>query len=122
MKASASPARSSIRTPRTPAPEGALASPDAAFAQSPLDGQAVVLGIRPEDLSAALQPGGHHLQARVRLVEPMGPNQVLWLQAGAQQLGLTSDSALAAPAGTEVYVTLAAQRISLFNPSTQDRL
>ena len=28
----------------------------------------------------------------------------------------------AAPAGTEVYVTLAAQRISLFNPSTQDRL
>lgn len=93
-----------------------------AFAQSPLDGQAVVLGIRPEDLSAALQPGGHHLQARVRLVEPMGPNQVLWLQAGAQQLGLTSDSALAAPAGTEVYVTLAAQRISLFNPSTQDRL
>ena len=93
-----------------------------AFAQVPLDGQAVVLGIRPEDLSAALQPGGHHLQARVRLVEPMGPNQVLWLQAGAQQLGLTTDSTLAAPAGAEVYVTLAAHRVSLFDPSTQDRL
>ncbi|MNM02754.1 putative HTH-type transcriptional regulator YbbH [compost metagenome] len=41
MKASASPARSIKRTPRTPALSGALASPDAAFAQSPL-GQALM--------------------------------------------------------------------------------
>ena len=40
MKTSASPARSSTRTPRTSAP-AAPSSPDAAFAQSPL-GQALM--------------------------------------------------------------------------------
>jgi multiple sugar transport system ATP-binding protein len=93
-----------------------------AFMTPPVQGQAVVLGLRPEDITVHLQPMPGALTARVRLVEPMGPNQVIWLQRDALNLGMTTDSSLKAPAGTEVFAQLNTTRASLFDAATQNRL
>jgi multiple sugar transport system ATP-binding protein len=95
------------------------------FAGAPKDGQEVVLGLRPEDI--ALQPHAgltspDSVRTQVRLVEPMGSNQVLWLRAGELDLGAIAEPGLAAPAGTELHAQLDASRASLFDAQSEQRL
>jgi len=96
------------------------------FGSPPQDAQDVVLGIRPEDIAlhAQAQSAGPSagLIARVRLVEPMGSNQVLWLGVGELDLGAIAEPGLAAPAGSELHAHLGASRVSLFDATSEKRL
>jgi multiple sugar transport system ATP-binding protein len=95
------------------------------FTSPPQDGQAVVLGIRPEDIALRTplaQASAGSVKATVRLVEPMGSNQVLWLGVGELDLGAIAEPGLVAPAGTELLATLDAQRVSLFDATSEQRL
>ena len=85
-------------------------------------GQAVVLGVRPEDMAVSAAPGGANLAARVRLVEPMGSNQVLWLAIGELDVSVICDAATDAPAGTDLFVSINTARVSLFAANTESRL
>ncbi len=101
-----------------------------AFAEAPRDGKEAVLGIRPEDIAlhanaqahaqAQALPGAH--ASRVRLVEPMGSNQVLWLGLGELDLGAIAEPGLVAPAGTDLHAQLDASRVSLFDATSEQRL
>jgi multiple sugar transport system ATP-binding protein len=93
-----------------------------AFGSPPQDGQDVVLGIRPEDIALNSQAQGASLSARVRLVEPMGSNQVLWLGVGELDLGAIAEPGLVAPVGSELHAQLDASRVSLFDATSEKRL
>jgi multiple sugar transport system ATP-binding protein len=98
------------------------------FAQPPVDAQPVVLGLRPEDIAVRLatqndtDAAADTHPAVVHLVEPMGSNQVLWLNIGALSLGVTADCTLVAPAGTLVHVRMNAARVSLFDAASEQRI
>jgi len=93
-----------------------------AFSTPPQDGREVVLGIRPEDITLQLAPQAGALSASVRLVEPMGSNQVIWLGLQDLDIGVIAEAPLAAPAGTTVFACLNAARVSIFDAGTEDRL
>jgi multiple sugar transport system ATP-binding protein len=99
---------------------------DYPFADHPGDGQKVVLGVRPEDVSVHLQAPMTSIQvthaAQVHLVEPMGSNQVLWVDVQQLRLAIIADSTLAAPAGQHVFAHIDTTRISLFDAETEARL
>jgi len=91
-----------------------------------------VLGIRPEDIAVHRQPVAGALAARVRLVEPMGASQVLWLTVGddgggggnAQTLdiGVIAEPGLVAAADSTLYLLPNTARISLFDAASEQRL
>ncbi len=97
------------------------------FAHPPVSGQRVVLGIRPEDIAVQLPSAAAHsrspvLVTTVRLVEPMGPNQVLWLKLQDWDLGVTASSTLHAATGTIVLIQMNTARLSLFDAKSEVRL
>ena len=95
---------------------------DYAFVQAPVDGQRVVLGVRPEDITVSLADPTNALPAQVRLVEPMGPNQVLWLKVQALDVGVTCDARLQTCKGDTVYAHIHTHHVSLFDAASQNRL
>ncbi|QDL54785.1 ABC transporter ATP-binding protein [Rhodoferax aquaticus] len=93
-----------------------------AFKTPPRNGQKVVLGVRPEDVSGHSVAAPDHAAATVRLVEPMGPNQVVWLQVGDTQLGMTADCTVEYSKGELTFVRVNASKASVFDAASQDRL
>jgi multiple sugar transport system ATP-binding protein len=78
-----------------------------------------VLGVRPEHI--AIMPGAP-LAGTVTLVEPMGNHQVVWIDAGGQQLSAIVHDNRALAVGEAVRFTIDAGRASLFDPDTEQRL
>ncbi|MBX3604716.1 MAG: ABC transporter ATP-binding protein [Piscinibacter sp.] len=92
-----------------------------AFAAAPpADGAPVVLGVRPEHLE--LRDDGAAGRARVSLVEPMGSNQVVWLDATGSSIAVEIDAGHAPAVGQEIGLAVRASAVSLFDPQTQARL
>jgi multiple sugar transport system ATP-binding protein len=84
-----------------------------------LANRAAVLGVRPEHVAIR---GDGALAGTVSLVEPMGNHQVVWLRCGAHQLAsLVHDDGVYAP-GQAVRFAVDAQRVSLFDPQSGNRL
>ena len=90
-----------------------------AFATPPADGQPVVLGVRPEHVALGADAA---IAARVRLVEPMGPNQILWLEVNGTTLAVNAPSAPPIAADAAVRVDLDLARASLFDAESDLRL
>ncbi|HSI56453.1 MAG TPA: ABC transporter ATP-binding protein [Ideonella sp.] len=92
------------------------------FAQSPQAGQAAVLGVRPEHI--ALSPDGTELagSALVSLVEPMGSNQVVWLDAQGVSLAVDADAQFTPALDRRIGFTIAPAHVSLFDRQSQERL
>jgi multiple sugar transport system ATP-binding protein len=86
--------------------------------------QPVVLGVRPEDISISLSPDPDRASVpmQVRLVEPMGPNQVLWLRLDQQDIGVTCDARMQAAKGDTVYAHIHVSHVSLFDAASEKRL
>ena len=99
---------------------------DYAFIAPPGEGQKVVLGVRPEDITISLtadtQDGSKAQPMQVRLVEPMGPNQVLWLKLGTLDVGVTCDARLKTEKGETVYAHIHANHVSLFDAASENRI
>ncbi|RQO61828.1 ABC transporter ATP-binding protein [Paucibacter sp. KBW04] len=89
------------------------------FKQKPSQHQALTLGLRPEHV--LITPQGEW-EAQVQLVEPMGNHQVLWLRFGEQLISAVVHEATLFEQDQSVRFTLDVARISLFDPSTEQRL
>jgi multiple sugar transport system ATP-binding protein len=85
----------------------------------PVAAGAVTLAARPEHLR--IDEHGA-LQASVTLVEPMGNHQVVWLDCAGQALSAIVHDARPLAAGQSVRFAIDAQRVSLFDGSTGNRL
>jgi len=80
---------------------------------------AVTLAARPEHLR--IDEHGP-LHASVTLVEPMGNHQVVWLDCAGQALSAIVHDARPLAAGQSVRFAIDAQRVSLFDGSTGNRV
>ncbi|WIV95802.1 ABC transporter ATP-binding protein [Kinneretia aquatilis] len=100
---------------------GALSADLAAypFQQQPHDGQAVLLGIRPEHVR--LDPQGAW-RGVVHLIEPMGNHQVVWIQCGAQLLAAIVEDHVQLQPDQALSFQLDLARASLFDQSSEQRL
>lgn len=78
----------------------------------------VLLGVRPEDLEVhgAEVPGA--FPGRVLVVEPLGPHQLVTLEAWGQALKATVPSSLPLRPGEEVWLRASSQGVRLFDPET----
>jgi len=88
----------------------------------PVNAQPVVLGIRPEHLRLGADPATANGRARVTLVEPVGPSQIIWLGAGQQAIAAHAESGYPARVGDEPGFTLDPAQVSLFDAATEQRL
>jgi multiple sugar transport system ATP-binding protein len=82
-------------------------------------GRAAVLGVRPEHV--AIRADGA-LAGTVSLVEPMGNHLVVWIRCGAHALASLVHGDGAFAPGQAVRFGIDAARVSLFDPSTGNRL
>lgn len=94
-----------------------------AFERQPVQDMPAVLGVRPEALTllGADDPQAV-LRATVSLVEPMGADQVVWLDAQGVSLAAHLDAAVRLDEGSRVGVGVDAGTVSLFDPGSQQRL
>ena len=83
----------------------------------------VCLGLRPEHLRL-LDEGEveHHFSAAITVVEPMGNHQVLWLALGDQNIAMIVNDGRRFQVGEAVRCRIDAERASLFDPVTEQRL
>jgi multiple sugar transport system ATP-binding protein len=93
-----------------------------AFAAPPQPARSVVLGVRPEDITLQLDGAGASGHATVSLVEPMGANEIVWLDAQGVSLAVDSERDFATLVDHTVGFTLAPAKVSLFDAQSQERL
>ncbi len=86
---------------------------------APENGRALVLGIRPEDVLLGEGP----FEARIRLVEPHGHEQIAQLDiAGGDALTIRADAALPLVTGGTLRFGLRGSRLHLFDAAAGTRL
>jgi len=92
------------------------------FAVPPQHGASAVLGVRPEHIT--LSPDGTHAagSALVSLVEPMGSNQVVWLDAQGVSLAVDADAQFTPALDRKIGFVIEPAHVSLFDKQTQERL
>ncbi|ACB36575.1 ABC transporter-related protein [Leptothrix cholodnii SP-6] len=94
-----------------------------AFANTPVNGQRVVLGVRPESMQLVAPNDERAVaRARVSLVEPMGANQVVWLDAAGVSLSVNLEATALPVEGSEIGLAVDASGLSLFDADSQQRL
>ena len=79
-----------------------------------LGARAATLGVRPEDIR--IDHAGP-LAAQVKLVEPMGNHQVVWLDCGGHTLSAIAPGAMRVASGSELRFAIDGARASLFSPA-----
>src|SRR5580704_6122695 len=93
------------------------------FRSSPAAGQDLVVGIRPEHLTLARNEQGEHtLDAEALFMEPMGADTLGWFQFGERRLSARHVPQVARGLSGRVRLSLNADHLSLFNPSSEARL
>jgi len=80
------------------------------------DGQAVVYGVRPGDLS--LGGGAEAVPAEVIVVEPTGAETELLVQAGAEQIVVVMHGRTDAQPGQKIRLAVALDSVHLFDPTS----
>jgi multiple sugar transport system ATP-binding protein len=89
------------------------------FADSGVHSGEVIMGVRPEQIQ--IRDDGSFVGS-VALVEPMGNHQVVWLQAGAQTISCIVNEQRPFAIGQTVLYSIDTRKISLFDPTTEQRL
>ena len=76
------------------------------------------LGVRPEDVR--IVPGAQNgsIATTVDVVEPLGPEQILYLLAGDQKLTARAPSELDVRAGEQLNVALNLERVHVFDSAS----
>ena len=96
--------------------------PEACGAAPPVDGEGIVLGIRPEQIRLAEpQQGPGNPQARITLVEPLGGHDVVWLELECATLAALSLQGRRYRVGELLSLEFDLSRASLFNATTGER-
>jgi sn-glycerol 3-phosphate transport system ATP-binding protein len=86
------------------------------------DGQALTLGIRPEDIVASLDPGSGGFLAMVELVEELGGNRVAYCSLAEQQLAVVLPKSFNVLSGGVLYLTFPEDAVHGFDATSGKRL
>jgi multiple sugar transport system ATP-binding protein len=86
----------------------------------PTEDRPVVLGIRPEDIRPAAEPGG--FEAIVAEIEPLGHEVLVTVEAGGVSLILRGDAGLPVSLGRPLRCGVDSAAMHWFDPATGDRL
>jgi multiple sugar transport system ATP-binding protein len=78
----------------------------------------VVVGVRPEHLTATATPGPDTLPATLELAEPLGHQLLLHLRAGGEMLTVRGESGVRPPLGSVMQVRIPNGRLHLFDAAT----
>ncbi|WP_026234709.1 ABC transporter ATP-binding protein [Calidithermus timidus] len=89
---------------------------------SPPPGKDVLLGVRPEDLEAHLEPHPQSFPARVLVVEPLGPHLLLTLTYEQQPLKVTVPPDFAAKPGQTLWLRPQSGRLRWLDPASGQSL
>jgi multiple sugar transport system ATP-binding protein len=88
-----------------------------------LNGDALTLGIRPEDFYfGETRSGDVLLTATVQVIEPMGHENIVYLDIEGQPVVARTDNAWTGQAGDTVTVKLNSQRLHAFDAATEASL
>jgi len=82
----------------------------------------VLIGIRPEHVTVDRTPEPGGIPATVVVVEPIGPQKLLTLQAGTSTLKVTTPVEFAVQQGQGVWLRFDPSRIRLMDPRTGDAI
>ncbi len=93
------------------------------WTQAVLDGREVVLGVRPEQirLAQAVSPHTPH-EGRISLVEPLGPQKIVWFTVGASLLSAIVGDQWQGSVGDTVAFGFDLPRASMFDAQSEARL
>ncbi len=83
---------------------------------------ALLLGIRPEHISVVHEPAADAIHARVVVLEPLGPQHLLTVRAGAEIVKVTVPVEFHAEPSAQVWLRLDPARIRLMDPATGEAL
>ena len=82
-----------------------------------------MLGVRPDDLIVADRPGaGLVLDGRVSVVEPLGPESLVYVDVAGRELIAKSPGRQPPAVGNPVRITAALEEIHLFDSETERAL
>jgi multiple sugar transport system ATP-binding protein len=82
------------------------------------ESEALILGIRPEDMTLATQPREGALEAEIYTVEPLGDRTIFDLRLGGDLVKVRTPPTFDAPQGSRVWFEVDRARIHLFEPGT----
>jgi multiple sugar transport system ATP-binding protein len=83
---------------------------------SELDGE-VLVGIRAENIRAEVEPFPDALQARTRVVEPLGSHLLITADVGEQPIKITAPSDFPAHPNRELWLRFDPAKVRMFRPS-----
>lgn len=104
--------------------EGAarLALGDKARAASGYQGKDIILGIRPEAITAATNGRPSALRARVEILEPTGPDTMTMITLGGAETIARVHPKDARPVGQAMDFAVDMSKANLFDPKTEQRI
>jgi len=85
-------------------------------------GQEVILGIRPEHIQIAQDASALSITGKVKLIEPMGAHQIVWVDCHGQTLSIHTESATQYQTGTTLNLSVDCARASIFQGDGERRL
>jgi multiple sugar transport system ATP-binding protein len=80
------------------------------------DGQ-VVVGIRAENIRTEVEPFPDALQARTRVVEPLGSHLLITADIGGQPIKITAPADFPAHPNRELWLRFDPDKVRVFHPS-----
>ncbi len=89
------------------------------------NGRPVVMGIRPDDLVLVDADGGSHgwqTESRISVVEPMGPESILFLDLGGHEMVGKAEGRTVPEAGSTANMALNLDHLHLFDPETEQAI
>jgi multiple sugar transport system ATP-binding protein len=86
------------------------------------DGRKVIVGVRPEDLAVHADEAAPGLAVEVDVVEPMGPEKLVWCKRGGIGMSAKAPSSATVKPGDKVRLGLPEKRLHIFDAETGNRL
>jgi multiple sugar transport system ATP-binding protein len=90
--------------------------------RSSTDAEALILGIRPEDLTLTTQPAEGAIEAEVYVVEPLGDRTIFDLRVGEDIVKVRTPPTFDAAQGSRIWFNADRARIHLFDPHTDQAI
>lgn len=89
------------------------------FRQPPINGQTVILGIRPEHIRISHQG---NLQGTVSLIEPMGSHQIIWINYCGNTFSSITHEISEYKLDEQIHFDIDMSKVALFDQVSEQRL
>lgn len=92
------------------------------FKEQPSEGDAIVLGIRPEHVLIDAPDAAFAIKAAILVIEPLGADTLAWFELAGKRMAARLTPEAARGLGKEVSLSFDLSNISLFSSTTEKRL